>query len=176
MILFSYYHILERISRLERGMVNIHDQMKIGFAHISSELRSLSSSVQPWPRISNPTRRIDNRFNENDDYDDYNDADNDQEEVIEEINPVYEDFYSEGKNEHEDSKLQEEAQKQLVKRKRKEIRVYFVNLSLCLRNLDIKFNWIYCFIIYNLYFIERNKNLITKCDIRTISDRLYEEI
>lgn len=141
MIIFSYYHILERITRLKRGMVNIHDQMRIGFAHISSELRSLSSSVQPWPqlrqRISNPTRRsIDNRFNENDDYDDYN-ADNDQEEVIEEINPVYEDFYSEGKNEYEDSKLQEEAQKQLVKRKRKEIRVYFVNLSLCLRNLVI---------------------------------------
>lgn len=141
MIIFSYYHILERITRLERGMVNIHDQMRIGFAHISSELRSLSSSVQPWPqlrqRISNSTRRsIDNRFNENDDYDDYN-ADNDQEEVIEEINPVYEDFYSEGKNEYEDSKLQEEAQKQLVKRKRKEIRVYFVNLSLCLRNLVI---------------------------------------
>lgn len=141
MIIFSYYHILERITRLERGMVNIHDQMRIGFAHISSELRSLSSSVQPWPqlrqRISNPTRRsIDNRFNENDDYDDYN-ADNDQEEVIEKINPVYEDFYSEGKNEYEDSKLQEEAQKQLVKRKRKEIRVYFVNLSLCLRNLVI---------------------------------------
>jgi hypothetical protein len=141
MILFSYYHILERISRLERGMVNIHDQMRIGFAHISSELRSLSSSVQPRPqpqqRISNPTRRsIDNRFNENDDYDNYND----EQEVIEEINPVYEDFYSEGKNEYEDSKLQEEAQKQLVKRKRKEIRVYFVNLSLCLRNLVIKFN------------------------------------
>jgi hypothetical protein len=141
MILFSYYHILERISRLERGMVNIHDQMRIGFAHISSELRSLSSSVQfrpqPQQRISNPTRRsIDNRFNENDDYDNYND----EQEVIEEINPVYEDFYSEGKNEYEDSKLQEEAQKQLVKRKRKEIRVYFVNLSLCLRNLVIKFN------------------------------------
>jgi hypothetical protein len=141
MILFSYYHILERISRLERGMVNIHDQMRIGFAHISSELRSLSSSVQPRPqpqqRISNPTRRsIDNRFNENDDYDNYND----EQEVIEEINPVYEDFYSEGKNEYEDSKLQEETQKQLVKRKRKEIRVYFVNLSLCLRNLVIKFN------------------------------------
>jgi hypothetical protein len=141
MILFSYYHILERISRLERGMVNIHDQMRIGFAHISSELRSLSSSVQPRPqpqqRISNPTRRsIDNRFNENDDYDNYND----EQEVIEGINPVYENFYSEGKNEYEDSKLQEEAQKQLVKRKRKEIRVYFVNLSLCLRNLVIKFN------------------------------------
>src|SRR3954453_23620628 len=45
----------------------------------------------------------------------------------------YEDFYSEGKNEYENSKLQEEAQKQLIKRKKKEIRVYFVNLSLCFR-------------------------------------------
>src|SRR3954454_6293948 len=53
MIIFSYYHILERITRLERGMVNIHDQMRIGFAHISSELRSLSSSVQPDLNLDN---------------------------------------------------------------------------------------------------------------------------
>src|SRR3954447_12876687 len=55
MIIFSYYHILERIMRLKKGMVNIHDQMRIGFAHISSELCSLSSSVQPQPQ---PQQRI----------------------------------------------------------------------------------------------------------------------
>src|SRR3954447_15984590 len=125
MIIFSYYHILERITRLERGMVNIHDQMRIGFAHISSELRSLSSSVQSRPqprqRISNSTRRsIDNQFNENDDYDDYN-ADNDQEEVIEKINSVYEDFYSEGKNEYEDSELQEERRNNSLREREKKL-------------------------------------------------------
>jgi len=117
------------------GMINIQEQMQIGFKHISSELRSLSSSVEPpsQRRISNPVRKsieqkpIENRRLD-DDYSEIN-SDNEQDGDIEEINPVYEDCYSDEK-EYKDSKLQEEeaeAQKKLVKKKRKEIKVCFVN-------------------------------------------------
>lgn len=113
-------------------MVNIQEQVKIGFNHISSELRSLSSSVSPRQRISQPKQKsIEHRPASIDESDDDLEADNEQED-IEEINREYEDSYSEGE-EYEDSKLQEEAQKDLVKRKRKEIRVNFVNM-LCLHN------------------------------------------
>ncbi|CAG8773998.1 17412_t:CDS:2, partial [Funneliformis caledonium] len=45
-----------------------------------------------------------------------------EQEEIEEISPVYEDSFLEGGREYKDSKLQEKTQKQLVKKKRKEIR------------------------------------------------------
>ena len=120
-------------------MVNIQEQVKIGFNHISSELRSLSSSVLLQQRISQLKRKSIERRPasiekdcSSDEPDDL-EADNEQEE-IEKINSQYEDSSSDGEREYEDSKLQEEAQKDLVKRKQKEISVNFV-IMLCLHNL-----------------------------------------
>ena len=39
--------MLECISRLEREMVNIHEQMQVGFARILSKIRSLSKFTSP---------------------------------------------------------------------------------------------------------------------------------
>src|ERR1044072_1962199 len=124
-------------------MINIQEQVKIGFNHISSELRSLSSSVPPQQRISQPKRKPiehqqasiekDRLFDESDNLE----ADNEQED-IEEINPEYEDSYSEGEEEYEDyyedSKLQEEAQKEYVKKTRKEIRVCYAYIIFNYKN------------------------------------------
>jgi len=122
-------------------MVNIQEQVKIGFNRISSELRSLSSSVPPRQRISQLKRKsIERRpasIEKDCSSDEPDDLEADNEEEIEEINPQYEDSSSDGEREYEDSKLQEEAQKDLVKRKRKEIRVNFV-IMLCLHNLNCK--------------------------------------
>ena len=63
-------------------------------------------------------------------------ADNEQEE-IEKINFQYENSSSDEERKYKNSKLQEEAQKDFVKRKRKEIRVNFV-IMLCLHNLNCK--------------------------------------
>src|SRR2546430_617004 len=121
-------------------MVNIQEQVKIGFNHISSELRSLSSSVPSQQQISQLKRKsIERRpasIEKDCSSDEPDDLDADNEEEIEEINSQYEDSSSDGEREYEDSKLQE-AQKDLVKRKRKEIRVNFV-IMLCLHNLNCK--------------------------------------
>jgi hypothetical protein len=95
---------------------------------------------RPRPQISKPERKsIEHKSIENDDLfdslDEINDfgADSDQEE-IEKINPIYEDYSLREEIEYEDSILQEEVQQQLVKKKRKEIRVSS-NMLLCLCNL-----------------------------------------
>jgi hypothetical protein len=115
-------------------MVNIQEQMQVGFRHLSSEIRSLSSSAQPQPQISNPRRKsIEHHYHEGDESDG-GDGDDDfgdeQEDDIEEIIPIYEDQFSDGGKEYEDSQLQADAQKQLVKKKRKEIRVRFFIIML----------------------------------------------
>ena len=102
-------------------MVNIQEQMQVGFRHLSSEIRSLSSSAQPQPQISNPRRKsIEHHYHEGDESDG-GDGDDDfgdeQEDDIEEIIPIYEDQFSDGGKEYEDSQLQADAQKQLVKKK-----------------------------------------------------------
>ena len=98
--------MLERISRLERGMVNIHEQMQVGFARISSEIRSLSGSTSP--QISRPQQRhIENIHDDN-----YNNQD------IEEFIPECEEEL-----EYEDGELQAQTQKKFVKKQRKEIKV-----------------------------------------------------
>ena len=113
-------------------MINIQEQVKIGFNHLSSEIRSLSSSIQPEQRISKPRHKsIEHNRQKSIEIDDLDElpnkinnfgTDNEQED-IEEISPMHEDSFSE--EEYENSKLQEDAQKQLVKRMRKEIRVCY---------------------------------------------------
>lgn len=121
-------------------MINIQEQVKLGFNHLSSEIRSLSSSVQPEQRISetrhksiehNRKKSIEYNRQESDNPNDSSDeSDNfgadDEQEDIEEISHMHEDSFSE--EEYEDSKSQKEAQKQLVKRTRKEIRVCYYAL------------------------------------------------
>src|SRR5687768_17532287 len=104
-------------------MVNMQEQMKNGFNHISREIRSLSSSVPP---------QITSRIPEKNQYDDsvqcadyeYEPFDKDQDiedtEDIEEINSKFEDLYS------EEDPIDEEAQKQFVKNHKKEIKVCFI--------------------------------------------------
>jgi hypothetical protein len=123
-------------------MINIQEQVKIGFNHISSELRSLSSSVPPQQRISQLKRKpIEHRqasIKKDRLFDESNDLEADNEQDIEEINPEYEDSYSEGEEEYEDyyedSKLQEEAQKEFVKKTRKEIRVCYAYIIFNYKN------------------------------------------
>lgn len=107
-------------------MVNIQEQVQIGFRRISSEIRSLSSSVPPQPQIDQEHnyRKSIEKDNEINDFE-YDE----QEEDIEEINPIYEDSFSDRGIEYNDHELQEEAQKELVKRKRKEIRVIVIMLT-----------------------------------------------
>lgn len=116
-------------------MINIQEQVKTGFKRLSSEIRTLSSSVEPR-QISNhpvePRRQITGRDSITIDDDPIDSPDEldvfgDQEE-IEEISPVYDDSLSGGEIEYEDIILQEEAQKQLVKKKRKEVRVSSINI------------------------------------------------
>jgi len=122
-------------------MVNIQESMQIGFRHLSSEIRSLSSSAQPQPQISNPRRKsIEHHYHEGDEGDesdgsdgsdgDGNFGDERDDDTIEEIIPIYEDQFPDGGKEYEDSQLQADAQKQLVKKKRKEIRVRFFIIML----------------------------------------------
>jgi hypothetical protein len=117
-------------------MVNIQESMQIGFRHLSSEIRSLSSSAQPQPQISNPRRKsIEHHYHkggsdEGDGSDRDSNFEDERDDDIEEIIPIYEDQFPEGGTELEDSQLQEDAQKQLVKKKRKEIRVRFFIIML----------------------------------------------
>lgn len=115
-------------------MVNIQEQVQIGFRRISSEIRSLSSSVPPQPQIDqehNYRKSIEHNYQKSIEKDnEINDFEYDeQEEDIEEINPIYEDSFSDRGIEYNDHELQEEAQKELVKRKRKEIRVIVIMLT-----------------------------------------------
>jgi len=95
--------MLERISRLERGMVNMQEQMSLGFSRISNEIRSLSGSATP--QISQQKRRQIENIKIDDD-DDYQNVESERDEY-----------------EHSYSDEQEKVQKQLVKQKRKEIKV-----------------------------------------------------
>ncbi|CAG8766834.1 6111_t:CDS:1, partial [Funneliformis caledonium] len=126
-----------RISRLEKGMINIQEQVKIGFNHLSSKIRSLGSSKSKQKSIEHHQKsiKIDDLIDLSDEIDDY-EVDTEQEE-IEKISPVYENSFSEGEREYKDSKLQEKTQKQLVKKKRKEIRVNSINTLLCLHKLRL---------------------------------------
>jgi len=153
-------------------MINIQEQVKLGFNHLSSEIRSLSSSVQPEQRISetrhksieyNRKKSIEYNRQESDNPNDSSDENDnfgadDEQEDIEEISHMHEDSFSE--EECEDSKSQKEAQKQLVKRTRKEIRVCYYAYIIDFLKINNCF-----FLSHNYYFIERNKNLITKCEI-----------
>ena len=156
-------------------MINIQEQVKVGFTRLSSEIRSLSSSVEPRSRISIPERKLIETSIENDDsfglFEDNFGADSEQEK-IEEINPVREDSFLGREIEYKDSVLQNKAQKQLVKKKRKEIRVICYYACVILYRLTNEFLVLLC----NRYLIERNKNLVAKCKVRQISDRLYKEI
>ena len=106
-------------------MVNIQESMQIGFRHLSSEIRSLSSSAQPQPQISNSRRKsIEHHYHEGDGSDESDGSDGDgnfrderDDDTIEEIIPIYEDQFPDGGKEYEDSQLQADAQKQLVKKK-----------------------------------------------------------
>jgi hypothetical protein len=97
-------------------MVNMQEQIKIGFNHISRELRSLSSSRSRSssaipPRISEKIQYDDEDQEDQEDIDDIDD--------IEEINPKFDNF-------SDDEIIDEEAQKKFVKQHRKEIRVGFI--------------------------------------------------
>src|SRR4051794_31033675 len=100
--------------------------MQIGFRHISSEIRFLSSSAQPQPQISNPKRKsIEHHYHEGDESDGDNEDDEDddfgdeQEDDIKEIIPIYEDQFLDNGKEYKNSQLQADAQKQLVKKNKK---------------------------------------------------------
>ena len=118
-------------------MINIQEQVKLGFNHFLSEIWSLSFFVQPEQRISETrhksiehnrkksieyNRQESNNLNDSFDENDNFEAD-DEQENIKEISHMHEDSFSE--EEYEYSKSQKEAQKQLVKRTWKEIRVCY---------------------------------------------------
>src|SRR4051794_9128506 len=91
-------------------MVNIQEQMQIGFRHISSEIHSLSSSAQSQPQISNPRRKSIEHYYHEGDESDRGDGDDDfedeQEDDIEKIIPIYKDQFLDDGKEYEDSQLQ----------------------------------------------------------------------
>jgi hypothetical protein len=113
-------------------MINMQEQLQIGFKHLSGEIRSLNTSAQPQvfkpkeksieniqhDEYSQPKERSIQNIVRHDEYDE-DKADNEQE--IEEIVPECEDSYSE-----EEQSIDSEAQKQFVKERRKQIRVCFI--------------------------------------------------
>lgn len=109
----------DRISRLERGMLNMQEQIEFGFKQISRELRSLSSSAAPSQvDYSNEDIQHDRRRVIEDSYDDHQyESESDDRESIEEITREY---YPKG--EIEKGSVDQEAQKQFIKEHRKEIR------------------------------------------------------
>ncbi|CAG8743785.1 8277_t:CDS:2, partial [Funneliformis caledonium] len=99
----------EHVARLEKGMINIQKQVRIGFNHLSSEIRALSSSVELRPQISNQKSKSIECNRQKSDY-------------FKDIIPICEKSFLEEEIKYKDSELQEETRKNLVKRKRKEIR------------------------------------------------------
>lgn len=104
-------------------MVNIQDQVKIGFNRLSSEIRSLSSSVPSQRQISQPKRKLIK----------YNDNSDDEADEIKEIARSEEEEVQEAQV----SREAQEAQKNHVKKMRKEIRVNFINTLLFLNKLRL---------------------------------------
>jgi hypothetical protein len=109
-------------------MINMQEQMKTGFNHISREIRSLSSSVQPQITLGEEDSfedigqdRYDRRIKEKaiEEHDDDYKYETDEDSIVE-INPRHDDSYS---DEEEELSVDEEAQKQFVKEHRKQIRV-----------------------------------------------------
>jgi hypothetical protein len=106
-------------------MINMQEQMQVGFNNISREIRSLSSSVQPQDEQliedvhhNRPRGKVIKDYD--DDYrDEFESADEDS---IAEIKPEYEDSYVEQEVQFAD----EDAQKQFVNEHRKKIRVCFI--------------------------------------------------
>ena len=107
-------------------MVNIQDQVKIGFNRLSSEIRSLSSSVPPQRQISQPKRKLIKYNNNLDSFD--GEADDEIEEIVRSEE-------EEVQEEHVSQEAQE-AQKKHVKKMRKELRVNSIN-TLFLNNLRL---------------------------------------
>ncbi|RIA93945.1 hypothetical protein C1645_818706 [Glomus cerebriforme] len=107
----------ERISRLENGMINMQEQMKIGFNHILAEIRALSSFVQP--QISQRDELIENQLNKRTIKGHNHEYESDEESVVE-INPEYGDSYLEDDDDEQLANIA--AQKQFVKEHRKQIR------------------------------------------------------
>jgi hypothetical protein len=108
-------------------MINMQEQMQIGFKNISREIRSLSSSSVP--QLEEPIEDIQRQSNHRSrvikDYDDYcqDEFESDDESVVE-INrsPEYEDNYLE----REENPVEMEAQKKFHKEHKKKIRVCFI--------------------------------------------------
>ncbi|CAG8597290.1 4913_t:CDS:10 [Funneliformis caledonium] len=133
----------ERVARLEKGMINIQEQVRIGFNHLSSEIRALSFSVEPRPQISNQKHKSIECNSQksiksdylNDSLDEINDIRTDiEQDYFEDIIPICEKSFLEEEIKYKDSELQEETRKNLIKRKRKEIRVNSNKIKILLQS------------------------------------------
>jgi len=119
-------------------MINMQEQMQVGFTNISREIRSLSSSVQPQDEQLIEDVHHNNRPRGkvikdcDDDYHDESDEDS-----IVEIKPEYEDSYVEQEVQFAD----EDEQKQFVNEHRKKIRVCFICIILI------------CFYYFNIFLL-----------------------
>ena len=112
------------------GMIHIQEQVKYGFDHLFTQLRTLGSPAQ-----SRKHKSIEYNCQENDD-DQKESDDYDDDERIEEI--TREDSEEEEETEEKFQKEAQEAQKNLVKLKKKEIRVIIsIDMLLCLYNFHL---------------------------------------